>query len=88
MVKKELNSVPCPICKSPISGVTIDEESILDATRVPVLIAAKCSGGEHPVVLFVDKQLSIRDVEAAGDSAQNNSDDNAVAKAHGWLDSL
>jgi hypothetical protein len=88
MGKKELNSVPCPVCKSPVTGVMVDEESITEASRVPVLVAARCSGGEHAVILFVDKQLTIRDVEAAGDAAQQNGDDDSVDKAQEWLDSL
>ena len=88
MGKIELSTVPCPVCKSPITGVTVEEDSILEATRVPVLIPAKCSGGNHPVVLFVDKQFAIRDIEGVGGADQDNGDENAVAKAHGWLDSL
>lgn len=88
MGKRELNSVPCPVCKSPVIGVQVDEESILEAERVPILIQAKCDGGNHPLILFVDKQFVIREVEAAGDAAQDNGDQDSVAKAHGWLDSL
>ena len=62
MGKKTLSPVPCPICKAGVEKITVDEESILNAKRVPVLIPAKCVNG-HSVVLFVDRQFTIRDVE-------------------------
>jgi hypothetical protein len=85
--KKNLNSVPCPICDGSIDGVAVEEESITEAKRVPVLVPAKCSNG-HQVILFVDKQFTVRDVEAAGQVVEENSDDaeGSVDKALKWMD--
>ena len=87
MGKKNLNTVPCPICDGSIDGITVEEESITEAKRVPVLVPAKCSNG-HQVILFVDKQFTVRDVEAAGQVVEEDSDDSegSVDKALKWMD--
>ena len=89
MGKKNLNPVPCPICDSSIDGITVDEESITEAKRIPVLVPAKCSKG-HQVILFVDKQFTVRDVEAAGQVVEDGGDDSSssVDKAQSWMDSF
>ena len=89
MGEKNLNTVPCPICDSSIDGVSVEEESIAEAKRIPVLVPAKCSNG-HQVILFVDKQFTVRDVEAAGQVVQNGGDDDtsSVDKARSWMDSF
>lgn len=87
MGKKTLNAVPCPICDGVVGGITVAEESITEAKRVPVLIPAKCSKG-HQVVLFVDKQFTVRDVEAAGQVVAEGSEETSVDKAQRWMDSF
>ena len=87
MGKKTLNSVPCPICKGPVEGIIVEEESITEAKRVPVLVPAKCSNG-HQVVLFVDKQFTVRDVEAAGLVVDAGSESSSVDKAQKWMDNF
>lgn len=69
MGRWSLNVVPCPVCKGTVIGVAIDEDSISNAPRVPVLVPANCKKG-HAVILFVDGPFAIRDGEAAGDAAQ------------------
>ena len=68
-----------------MDGVTVDEESIKDSKRVPVIVPAKCDKG-HPVVLFVDRNLTVRDVEAAAEAMQSEDMENSVSKAQGWMD--
>jgi len=87
--KKNLNPVPCPICDSSIDGISVEENSITEAKRIPVLVPAKCSNG-HQVILFVDKQFTVRDVEAAGQVVEDSEDDEAgsVDKAQSWMDSF
>ena len=87
MGKKNLNTVPCPICDASIDGISVEENSITEAKRVPVLVPAKCSNG-HQVILFVDKQFTVRDVEAAGQVVDESSDDaeGSVDKALKWMD--
>jgi RecJ-like exonuclease len=85
--KKTLNTVPCPVCAGAVEGITVDEESIAEAKRVPVLIPAKCKQG-HQVVLFVDKQFTVRDVEAAGQVVDEGSDVTSIDKAQKWMDSF
>ena len=85
--KKTLNTVPCPVCTGAVEGITVDEESITEAKRVPVLIPARCNKG-HQVVLFVDKQFTIRDVEAAGQVVDEGSDATSNGKAQKWMDSF
>ncbi|TFF96865.1 hypothetical protein EU546_00425 [Candidatus Thorarchaeota archaeon] len=87
MGKKTLNAVPCPSCNGVVEGITVEEESITNAKRVPVLIPAKCSKG-HQVVLFVDKQFTVRDVEAAGQVVEKDADGSSVDKAQKWMDSF
>ena len=89
MGKKNLNTVPCPICNGSIDGIAVEEESITEAKRIPVLVPAKCSNG-HQVILFVDKQFTIRDVEAAGQVVEEKEADEAksVDKAQKWMDSF
>ncbi len=86
MGKKTLNTVPCPECKGPVKDIVVEEDSITDAKRIPVLVPAKCSHG-HNVILFVDKKFTVRDVETA---AAVVSDDNegAVDNAQKWMDSF
>ncbi len=69
-----------------MDGVTVDEESIKTAARVPVIVPAKCGKG-HSVVLFVDRNLTVRDIEAAAEAIQGDSKD-AVDKAQGWMDNF
>jgi len=85
--KKNLNAVPCPICDASIDGISVEENSITEAKRVPVLVPAKCNNG-HQVILFVDKQFTVRDVEAAGQVVDESSDDaeGSVDKALKWMD--
>lgn len=86
MGKKKLSAVPCPICKGPVEEITVDEESITEAKRVPVLIPAKCTKG-HDVILFVDRNFTIRDVEAAGQVVDDGSESSdSVNKAIKWMD--
>jgi len=87
--KKNLNTVPCPKCDGSIDGVSVEEESISEAKRIPVLVPAKCSNG-HQVILFVDKKFTVRDVEAAGQVVQDGGvdDDSSVDKAQSWMDSF
>ena len=87
MGKKNLNSVPCPICDGTIDGITVEEESITEAKRIPVLIPAKCGNG-HQVILFVDKKFTVRDVEAAGQVVEDGSKEaeGSVDKALKWMD--
>ncbi|MFW9844716.1 MAG: hypothetical protein ACFFEV_09075 [Candidatus Thorarchaeota archaeon] len=89
MGKKNLNTVPCPICDKSIEGISVEEESITNAKRIPVLVPAKCSNG-HQVILFVDKQFTVRDVEAAGQVIEDGNDheDSSVDKAQQWMDSF
>ena len=89
MGKKNLNKVPCPICDGSIDGIAVEEESISEAKRIPVLVPAKCSNG-HQVILFVDKQFTVRDVEAAGQVVEesDDKDGSAVDKAQSWMDSF
>ena len=79
-----LNTVPCPECRGPIEGIVIEEDSITNAKRIPVLVPAKCSNG-HNVILFVDRKFTIRDVETAGTVVD---EDGSVSKAMKWMDSL
>ena len=85
MGKKTLNTVPCPKCKGPVEDVVVEENSITNAKRVPVLVPAKCSNG-HNVILFVDKKFTVRDVETAG--AVVDDDEGSVDKAQKWMDSF
>lgn len=89
MGKKNLNTVPCPVCDGAIDGVTVEEESITEAKRVPVLVPAKCSKG-HQVILFVDKKFTVRDVETAGQVVDDGGEDDSssVDKAQQWMDSF
>jgi hypothetical protein len=84
MGKMTLNTVPCPECRGPIEGIVIEEDSITNAKRIPVLVPAKCSNG-HNVILFVDRKFTIRDVETAGTVVD---EDGSVSKAMKWMDSL
>jgi len=85
--KKKLSTVPCPICKGAVEEITVDEESITESKRVPVLIPAKCTNG-HNVILFVDRNFTIRDVEAAGQVVDDSSAESgdSVKKAVKWMD--
>jgi hypothetical protein len=72
-----------------VEGIVVDEESIVNAKRVPILVPAKCENG-HSVILFVDKQFVVRDVEVAGAVVADEVDDdgNSVDKAQKWMDSF
>ena len=87
--KKTLSTVPCPECKGSVEGIIVEEDSIANASRVPVLVPAKCKNG-HSVILFVDKKFAIRDVEVAGAvvNEENDEDGNSVDKAQKWMDSF
>jgi len=85
--KKTLHDVPCPVCKGNISGVMVEEDSILKAQRVPVIIPAKCKKG-HAVILFVDRAFTVRDVEAAGTAEQEQEKKGAADKAKSWMESF
>jgi hypothetical protein len=65
----------------------VEEESIKTATRIPVIIPAKCSK-KHSVVLFVDRNFTVRDVEAAAEALQDGDDKSSVDKAQSWMDSF
>ena len=86
MGKVTLNTVPCPGCKGPVEGIVVEEDSITNAKRVPVLVPAKCSNG-HNVILFVDKTFTVRDVESAGAVVEGD-DEGSVDKAQKWMDSF
>lgn len=87
LTKQTLNTVPCPECKGPVEGIVVEEDSISNAKRVPVLVPAKCKNG-HSVILFVDKQFTVRDVEVAGAVVVEDSNDegSSVDKAQKWMD--
>ncbi len=86
MGKKTLNSIPCPDCKGSIEGIVVEEDSITNAKRIPVLVPAKCKNG-HNVILFVDKQFTVRDVEMAG-AVVGEDEKGSVDKAQNWMDSF
>ena len=86
MGKTTLDTVPCPTCKGPIEGIVVEEDSITNAKRIPVLVPAKCKNG-HNVILFVDKQFTVRDVETAG-AVVDEDDEGSVDKAQKWMDSF
>ena len=86
MGKTTLDTVPCPECKDSIEGIVVEEDSITNAKRIPVLVPAKCNNG-HNVILFVDKQFTVRDVETAG-AVVDEDDDGSVDKAQKWMDSF
>jgi hypothetical protein len=86
MGKKTLNTVPCPDCKSSIEGIVVEEDSIINAKRVPVLVPAKCKNG-HNVILFVDKKFTVRDVEIAG-AVVSQDEKGSVDKAQNWMDNF
>lgn len=82
-----LSQVPCPKCDGQVKGIVVDEDAIAHAKRVPVLVAARCTN-DHPVVLFVDRNFTIRDVETAGEVVQEPDIEGAVDKAQKWMDSF
>jgi hypothetical protein len=82
-----LNVVPCPVCKGTVTGVAVDEGSISNTPRVPVLVLAKCKKG-HAVVLPVHGTFAIRDVEAAGDAVQLQGKESSLDKTQSWMDSV
>ena len=82
MTKRVLPDYPCPSCNGKIRNVAVEEQAIKTAPRVPVLITAKCEKG-HQVILFVDRNLQIREAEpAAPDATQKKS---AIDKASNWF---
>ncbi|MFW9792965.1 MAG: hypothetical protein ACFFEE_01585 [Candidatus Thorarchaeota archaeon] len=84
MGKKTLDTVPCPNCRDAIEGIVVEEDSIINAKRIPVLVPAKCTNG-HNVILFIDKNFTVRDVELAGAVVD---DEGSVDKAQKWMDSF
>jgi hypothetical protein len=86
MGKTTLNTVPCPDCKGLIEGIVVEEDSITNAKRIPVLVPAKCNNG-HNAILFVDKQFTVRDVEMAG-AVIDEGDGGSVDKARKWMDNF
>ncbi len=82
MTRRELPRYPCPTCGIFIHDVNVEEEAILNAPRVPVLINASCEQG-HQCVLFVDRNLTIREAEPV--VQETKQDKSAVDKAKGWL---
>jgi hypothetical protein len=84
---KTLKPVPCPKCDGAVQGIVVDEDSIVNAKRVPVLVSARCIN-DHPVVLFVDRNFTVRDVEAAGEVVQDVDVEGAVDKAQKWMDNF
>ena len=82
--KRTLDTVRCAICSSTIEGVQVDEDSIQNAKRVPVIIPAKCTNG-HSVVIFVNRNFTIRDVEATGEAVQGDENKGSVDKAQSWI---
>ena len=85
VTKRTLSPVPCPVCGAAVDGVIVDEESINNAKRVPIIVPTKCDKS-HAVVLFVDRNFTVRDVEAAAEAVQDSKD--AVDKAQGRYFSL
>ncbi|MFX1564207.1 MAG: hypothetical protein ACFFDP_12970 [Promethearchaeota archaeon] len=67
-----LREHPCPVCGTMIGGVMVKEEAIKEAPRVPVLVLAMCKN-EHLVILFVDRNLDIREAEPVLDESRQQS---------------
>jgi len=63
-----------------IQEVEVDEDDIINAPRVPVLINAACSRG-HQVVLFVDRNFTIREVEPVVSQSKPKSQPSTKRKA-------
>ncbi len=86
MPQRTLDSVPCPACNNgKIQNIRIDEDVILNAKRSPVIVSAKCENG-HSVVLFVDRNFTIRDVEIAGEAVQDDEEgESSIDKAKKWM---
>jgi len=82
-----LNAVPCPKCDGQVKGIIVEENSIVEAKRVPVLVTARCNNN-HSVVLFVDRNFTIRDVEAAGEVVQEPDVEGMIDKTQKWMDSF
>ncbi len=82
-----MSIVPCPKCDGMIKDVVVDEDSIANAKRVPVLVTTRCTNN-HSVVLFVDRNFTIRDVEAAGEGINESKDESSVDKAQKWMDNF
>ncbi|MEM2143575.1 MAG: hypothetical protein QXS20_09505 [Candidatus Thorarchaeota archaeon] len=86
MGRRILKQVKCPKCGSIIDGVVVDEDSVLQATRVPVFVTAKCKSGDA-VLLMVDRAFLIRDVEVLGTVPQDE-DKKSVDRAIEWMESF
>ena len=82
MTQRALPRYPCPTCGVFIQEVIVEEEAILNAPRVPVLINASCEKG-HQCVLFVDRNFAIREAEPVVQETKQKK--SAVDKAKGWL---
>ena len=52
-----------------------------------MLVTARCTNN-HSVVLFVDRNFTIRDVEAAGEVVQEPDVEGIIDKATEWMDSF
>jgi len=63
----------------------VEESTITEAKRHPVIVTAKCPNG-HSVVVFVDKNFQVRDVEVV--AAATGKKEDAVDKAKSWFDTL
>ncbi|MDF1540351.1 MAG: hypothetical protein P1Q69_15760 [Candidatus Thorarchaeota archaeon] len=85
LANRTLSAVSCPKCDGQVKGIVIDEDSITNAKRVQVLVSARCSN-DHPVVLFVDQDFTIRAVVVAGAVVQEPDIKGAVDKAQKWMD--
>ncbi len=85
MTRRELPRYPCPTCGIFIQGINVEEEAILTAPRVPVLINAICAQGHH-CVLFIDRNFVIREAEPV--VQETKQEKSAVDKAKGWLGNI
>ncbi|MFX0108592.1 MAG: hypothetical protein ACFE7R_09930, partial [Candidatus Hodarchaeota archaeon] len=63
----------------------VEETTITEATRLPVIITAKCPKN-HSLVVFVDGNFQVRDVEVAATAAVEM--EGALDKTKSWFDSL
>ncbi|MHA2379296.1 MAG: hypothetical protein ACXADS_08460 [Candidatus Thorarchaeota archaeon] len=86
MTQVALNPFACPRCaKGTLVKVRVEESTIIEAKRHPVIITAKCPNG-HWLVVFVDKNFQVRDVEVAVSSTDTGEDE--VDNTETWFDTL
>lgn len=84
MASKALSPFNCPKCGSgDLVEISIEEELIKGARRLPALVSAKCSKN-HSLVLFVDGNFQIRDIEIAATCSEKD----ALDKTSAWFESL